>query len=228
MMIALPNQDGTFTCTLFWPFDGPEGFTALSGPAEVESHFQRHMPDVLPLMPDLAQQYLQGRTSALVTVRCGPWHVGDRVVLVGDACHAVVPFYGQGANAAFEDCVLLHEALQQHAGDRQRAFLAYDSHRRPQANALADLALANFIEMRDATGSRLFLAGKKLERVCHRLAPKRFVPLYTMVSFSRMPYAEAVARARRQWRWVALIAACIGLAVAGALALVLAMLVFQG
>ena len=207
MMIALPNRDGSFTCTLFWPFSGPGGFEALRDETDVRRFFQTWFPDAVPLMPDLAGDFFRNPVSSLVTVRCRPWHHRGKVVLLGDACHAVVPFYGQGANAAFEDCVAVDEALSRHAGNLEAAFADYDARRRVHVNVLADLALRNFVEMRDRTASRVFLARKGLERLLHRLFPRLFVPLYTMATFTRMPYGEAVQRARRQWRWVVVLAA---------------------
>jgi kynurenine 3-monooxygenase len=205
MMIALPNQDGSFTCTLFWRFTGADSFANLGTGQQVRDYFARTFPDAVPLMPDLDQQFMENPVNSLVTVRCRPWHHGGRIVLIGDACHAVVPFYGQGANAAFEDCVLLDQALRSHEGDREAAFAHYDATRREHVNTLADLALSNFIEMRDATASRLFRGRKRLERILHRLVPGLFVPLYTMVTFTRIPYGDAVERARRQWQVVSLL-----------------------
>jgi kynurenine 3-monooxygenase len=216
MMIALPNRDGSFTCTLFFPHRGPRSFESLRRPTDVESFFQEVFPDAVPLMPTLAQDFFDNPTGSLVTVRCRPWHAG-RTVLLGDAAHAVVPFYGQGANAAFEDCVVLDACLKQHAPDWPRAFAEFEKSRKPNADALADLAVANFFEMRDHVASRAFLARKKMEKALHRLFPRWYLPLYSMVSFSRIPYAEAVRRAKRQDRvvqWVAtvlLVAALVGL-----------------
>jgi kynurenine 3-monooxygenase len=220
MMIALPNADGSFTCTLFWPFGGRSGFDALRSPADVRRYFESTFADAVALMPDLTREYFENPTSSLVTVRCRPWHCGGRVALIGDACHAVVPFYGQGANAAFEDCLVLDECLREHAPDWKAAFESYEQRRKPNVDALADLAIANFIEMRDHVASRRFLAVKKLEKVLHRLFPRRFVPLYSMVTFSRIPYAEAVERARRQWRAVRRSAALAAAALAALLLLV--------
>jgi kynurenine 3-monooxygenase len=225
MMIALPNRDGSFTCTLFWPFTGAGSFAALTTPAQVMDFFGRAFPDAVPMIPDLAQQYLGSSTNSLVTVRSRPWNHGGRVVLVGDACHAVVPFYGQGANASFEDCVLLDRAMRDHPGDRAAAFSAYSAERSPHTDALADLAIANFIEMRDATASRLFRGRKRLERILHRLAPGWFIPLYSMVTFTGIPYGQAVLKARRQWRMVILLAALVGLPVLMALVWMLVFLV---
>jgi kynurenine 3-monooxygenase len=206
MMIALPNVDGSYTCTCFWPFDGPNGFAALTTPEQVLAYFRRVFPDVVPLMPTLAEDFLQNPLGTLVTVRCSPWSKLGRVVLLGDAAHAIVPFYGQGANAAFEDCVVLDECLRGHATDRGRAFEEFEAKRRMHTDALAALAIGNFLEMRDKTASRVFLWGKRTEKVLHRLFPRSFVPLYYMVTFSRTPYADAVRRARLQWKVVGLAA----------------------
>jgi kynurenine 3-monooxygenase len=200
MMIALPNQDGSFTCTLFWPFDGPNSFAALQTEDAVLTFFQQQFPDAVPLIPTLAHDFLHNPTGALVTIRCQPWHWYGRVVLLGDACHAVVPFLGQGMNAAFEDCTVLGDCLARHA-DRGAAFVAYEAMRKEHVDTLADLCIDNFLEMRDRVGSRLFVLRKKLGILLHRLFPHWYVPLYVMVEFTRIPYADAVRRARRQ-DWV--------------------------
>jgi kynurenine 3-monooxygenase len=201
MMIALANPDGSFTCTLFWPFDGPDGFERIDTAAEVEAVFARDFADAAVLIPDLAEQYLRNPTSSLVTVRCSPWHVRGRALVLGDAAHAVVPFYGQGANAALEDVTILVDELHRHA-DWEPAFRAFFADRKPDADALAELALDNFVEMRDKVSSRRFRVESALRRRAHALFPQRFVTLYEMVTFSRTPYAEAVARAERQDRMI--------------------------
>ena len=221
MMIALPNLDGSFTCTLFWPFTGRRSFTAQADGDAIVRTFEEVYPDVVALMPDLARDYMANPTSSLVTVRCKPWHRAGRVVLLGDACHAVVPFYGQGANAAFEDCVVLDIAMREHGPDWRSAFATYEAGRQPEADVLANLALANFIEMRDHTASRVFLARKALERGLHRAFPRLFLPLYSMVTFSRMPYSLAVERASRQWRVVVGVAALLFAALAVLVAVLL-------
>ncbi len=218
MMIALPNHDGSFTCTCFWPHEGPHGFSALRSPDDVIQYFGTMFPDALSLMPTLAEDYFRNPTSSLVTVRCSPWRLHDRVVLLGDACHAVVPFYGQGANAAFEDCTVLSECIGESPSDLGRAFARYEALRKENTDALADLAVENFLEMRDRTASRTFLLKKKLEKGLHRLLPFWFLPLYSMVTFSTLPYARARKRAKHQERWVK---ACAG--AAAGLAILLAL-----
>ena len=215
MMIALPNVDGSYTCTCFWPFEGPDSFGALKTPADVRAYFERVFPDAVPLMPTLEEDFLLNPVGSLVTVRCRPWRYKDRLVLLGDAAHAIVPFYGQGANAAFEDCIVLDEALRTEP-TVEAALAAYEARRKEHADALADLALGNFVEMRDKTASPWFRLAKRFEKLLHRLFPGLFVPLYYLVSFSRTPYADAVRRAKRQWRVVRWVSAGIVFAAAAA------------
>jgi kynurenine 3-monooxygenase len=198
MMIALPNPDGSFTCTLFWEFEGPRSFATMKTDEDVRRFFEEEFPDAVPLMPDLLEAFRANPTGSLVTIRCAPWFYSDKVCLLGDAAHAVVPFYGQGMNAAFEDCVVLDECLQEFPQDRKRAFNEYFCRRKENADALADLAINNFIEMRDKTASKTFRAKKKLDHALEALLPGLYLPLYTMVTFTRLPYATAAKRARVQ------------------------------
>jgi kynurenine 3-monooxygenase len=200
MMIALPNPDGSFTCTLFWEFKGPRSFESTRTDDDVRRFFDEEFPDAVPLMPDLLDDFRQNPTGSLVTIRCAPWFYKDKVALVGDAAHAVVPFYGQGMNAAFEDCVVLDECLARLPNDRARAFSEYFQQRKENADALADLAVDNFVEMRDRTASRAFRGKKKLDHFLEGALPGIYLPLYAMVTFTRIPYAQAARRARRQDR----------------------------
>jgi len=202
MMIALPNPDGSFTCTLFWEFEGPRSFATTKTDDEVRDFFREEFPDAVPLMPTLLQDFKDNPTGSLVTIRCAPWYYRDKVALVGDAAHAVVPFYGQGMNAAFEDCVVLDECLTEFPDNRERAFAKYFLKRKENADALADLAIGNFIEMRDKTASKTFRAKRKLDHLLEAALPGIYLPLYTMVTFTRIPYAEAARRARLQDRIV--------------------------
>jgi kynurenine 3-monooxygenase len=202
MMIALPNPDGSFTSTLFWQFEGRPSFATTNRDEDVRRFFNEEFADAVPLMPDLCQDFRSNPTGSLVTIRCGPWFYEDRVALLGDAAHAVVPFYGQGMNAAFEDCVVLDECLSAYPSDRKKAFAEYFNRRKENADALADLAVENFVEMRDKTASRVFRAKKKLDHTLEGWLPGTYLPLYAMVTFSRIPYAEAAKRARRQDRIV--------------------------
>jgi kynurenine 3-monooxygenase len=198
MMIALPNPDGSFTCTLFWEFEGPRSFATTKTDDDIQRFFDEEFPDAVPLMPTLLEDFKNNPTGSLVTIRCAPWYYRDRVCLLGDAAHAVVPFYGQGMNAAFEDCIVLDECLDKFPDNRERAFAEYFEARKENADALADLAIGNFIEMRDRTASKTFRTKKKLDHLLEAALPGIYLPLYTMVTFTRIPYAKAKRRARIQ------------------------------
>jgi kynurenine 3-monooxygenase len=209
MMIALPNEDCSFTCTCFWPYTGPNGLESLRSAGEIRRYFEAHFPDAVPLMPTLVDDYQRNPNGSLVTVRCNPWHLSDKALLIGDAAHAIVPFYGQGANAAFEDCVALDECVKAHAPNWQRVFEEFTEKRKFNADAIADMAVDNFFEMRDKTASPVFRGRKKIEHALHGLFPQWFTPLYNMISFSTIPYAQARARSRRQWTIVCGTAAAV-------------------
>ncbi len=198
MMIALPNEDGSYTCTLFWPFDGPSSFAAVDTPDALRLMFNENFPDAVPHMPDLVDQYFANPVGSLMTVRTSPWYHKDKVVLLGDACHAVVPFYGQGMNAGFEDLLVLMECIDRHKPSLQRAFADYHERRKVHVDTLADMAIANFVEMRDHTGSPAFIRKKKKEKLLHWFFPNWYIPLYSLATFTRMPYKDAVERAKRQ------------------------------
>jgi kynurenine 3-monooxygenase len=202
MMIALPNPDGSFTCTLFWEFEGQRSFATTKTNEDVRRFFEEEFQDAVPLMPTLLEDFKNNPTGSLVTIRCAPWYYRDKVCLLGDAAHAVVPFYGQGMNAAFEDCVVLDECLEKFSDNRERGFAEYFSRRKNNTDALADLAVGNFIEMRDKTASKAFRAKKKLDHLLEAALPGIYLPLYTMVTFTRMPYAAAAKRARIQDRMI--------------------------
>src|SRR5256714_635333 len=198
MMIALPNPDGSFTCTLFWEFEGQRSFATTKTDDDVRRFFDEEFPDAVSLMPGLLGDFRNNPTGSLVTIRCAPWFYRGNICLVGDAAHAVVPFYGQGMNAAFEDCVVLDKCLEECRGNRERAFAEYFRRRKENADALADLAVGNFIEMRDKTASKVFRAKKKMDHALEAALPGIYLPLYTMVTFTRMPYAKAAKRAQIQ------------------------------
>src|SRR5438105_116323 len=198
MMIALPNPDGSFTCTLFWEFEGPRSFATTKTDDDVRRFFEEEFPDAVPLMPNLLDDFRNNPTGSLVTIRCSPWFYQDKLALVGDAAHAVVPFYGQGMNAAFEDCVVLDECLAEFPDNRERAFSKYFARRKENTDALGAFAIENFIEMRDKTASKTFRAKKKLDHLLEALLPGIYLPLYTMVTFTRIPYAQAARCARLQ------------------------------
>ena len=198
MMIALPNPDGSFTCTLFFPFEGTPSFNKLKTDAEVSMFFETTFPDALELMPALLEDYNSNPTSSLVTTRCYPW-VKNKTLLIGDAAHAVVPFYGQGMNAGFEDCRILNQMLTDHKNDWTTALALFEQTRKKDADAIAQLALDNFIEMRDLVADADFLLRKKIEARLHQLFPTQWIPLYSMVTFNdSMPYSVALETGAKQ------------------------------
>jgi kynurenine 3-monooxygenase len=198
MMIALPNPDGSFTCTLFFPFDGAPSFNQLKTDAEVSMFFESTFPDAVELMPTLLEDYNTNPTGSLVTVRCYPWKKNS-TLLMGDAAHAIVPFFGQGMNAGFEDCYLLNQLLDRHRDDWEKAVSEFENMRKPDADAIAQLALDNFVEMRDLVADADFLLRKKIEARLHELYPEKWIPLYTMVTFREdIRYAEAYRNGQRQ------------------------------
>ena len=198
MLIALPNLDGSFTCTLFLPFEGERSFAALETEVDVRRFFKQHFPDALPLMDGLAEDFFSNPTGVMVTIKCSPWHVQDKVALLGDAAHAIVPFFGQGMNCAFEDCTHLDACIEQVGTDWAPVFEEYERRRKVNTDAIADMALENFIEMRDHTADPRFLLKKKVEHALEERYPAVFIPKYSMVSFHRIPYAVAQSKGRLQ------------------------------
>lgn len=191
MLIALPNPDATFTCTLFLPFQGKPSFHELNSNDKIKLFFQEYFPDALPLMPTLLEDFRDNSTSSLVTIRCFPW-VKNNTFLIGDAAHGVVPFYGQGMNAGFEDCYVLNQLLDQLQDDWERVLPIYQKLRKPDNDAIAQLALDNFVEMRDLVADENFLLRKKIEARLHELFPQEWIPLYSMVTFQEnIRYSEA-------------------------------------
>lgn len=198
MLIALPNPDASFTCTLFFPFEGNPSFHKLSSPEKIHSFFEANFPDAIKLMPTLAEDFRDNPTSSLVTVRCSPWYK-NHTLLIGDAAHGIVPFYGQGMNAGFEDCRVLNDLLNNHHDDWEAILPVFQQLRKPNADAIATLALDNFIEMRDLVGDPDFLLQKKIEAKLHELFPEKWIPLYSMVTFyDNMPYADALRIGQQQ------------------------------
>lgn len=193
MMIALPNTDGNFTCTLFLPFEGPVSFEQLKTEEQVTAFFKEHFPDALPKMPTLIEDFFTNPTSSLITTHIKPWHYQDKSALIGDAAHAIVPFYGQGMNAGFEDCTILAGLVDTYKDDWATILQAYDDARQPNGNAVANLALMNFIEMRDKVADPAFLERKKIEKELVKRYPEQFISVYEMVSFSHTPYITAMS-----------------------------------
>jgi kynurenine 3-monooxygenase len=200
MLIALPNIDGTFACILFLPFEGADSFASLGTGSAVVHFFEERFPDALRLMPQLADNYAANPTGAMVTIKCSPWYVEGRAMLLGDAAHAIVPFFGQGINCGFEDCTYLVGLLDQHGADWKRVFAKFEKERKVNTDAIADMALENFTEMRDRVGDSRFLFRKKVELALEERYPRMFVPKYAMVTFHRIPYSVALARGMVQDR----------------------------
>ena len=203
MLIALPNIDGTFACILFLPFEGADSFASLTTQEQVIQFFESRFPDAVPLMPQLADNYFINPTGAMVTIKCSPWHVEGRALLLGDAVHAIVPFFGQGLNCGFEDCTCLLELLERHGLDWPRVFGEFENERKVNTDAMADMAIENFTEMRDRVADSRFLFRKKVELALEAKYPQRFVPKYAMVTFHRIPYSVALARGAVQDRMLA-------------------------
>ncbi len=200
LMIALPNLDGSFNATLFFPYEGDKSFAALQTPADVMAFFQATFPDAVPLMPELTDEFFDHPTGSLVTIRCFPWAYHDSVLLLGDAAHAILPFYGQGMNAGFEDCTVLNQLLAQHGEAHwDRILDEFEHQRKPNTDAMADLALHNFVEMRDRVADPRFLLQKRIESKIAAQYPGQWVPLYSRVTFSPdTSYADAWAAGQRQ------------------------------
>ena len=198
MLIALPNMDGSFTCTLFFPFSGDPSFESLHDKKEVRKFFDEVFPDASAMMPTLEEQFFSNPTGSLVTVRCFPWSYSDNVMLIGDAAHAIVPFYGQGMNCGFEDCTVLNKLLDEHDDDWSRVIPVFQEERKRAADGIAELAVQNFIEMRDLVGDPRFLLRKKIEAAFFKKHPDRWMPLYSMVTFSDLPYNLALDAGKKQ------------------------------
>jgi kynurenine 3-monooxygenase len=198
MMIALANLDGSFTCTLFFPMKGDKSFEALKTKEDVANFFHKTFPDAVPLMPTLLDDYFDNPTSLLMMVRTEPWNYKEDVVLIGDAAHAIVPFYGQGMNCGFEDCTVFSEMHDAANGNWDGLLDAFSVQRVPDGNAILDLALDNYIEMRDLTADPNFLLRKKIEAKFANMYPTKWMPLYSQVTFSHIRYSEAYRNGKAQ------------------------------
>ncbi|MFU8820419.1 MAG: FAD-dependent oxidoreductase [Gammaproteobacteria bacterium] len=199
MLIALPNHDGTFTVTLFLPYEGEPSFASLATPADVRCFFAAEFPDVAGKIHGLEEAFFANPTGALGTVRCHPWHLDGRALLLGDAAHAIVPFHGQGMNCAFEDCLELDRCFEETGGDWAQLFALFAARRKPNANAIAEMALENYVEMRDSVRDPGFLLRQRVAFELERRFPERFAPRYALVMFrDDVPYAEAQRRGRIQ------------------------------
>lgn len=198
MLMGLANQDGGFTGTLFFPFEGePWSFEKINNEGDLMRFFGEIFPDAIPLIPDLTHQYFNNPTSSLVIIRCAPWNYKDKVALMGDAAHAIVPFYGEGMNCGFEDCFVFDQLLEKHQGDFSKVLPEYAKTRKPNGDAIAELSLRNFIEMRDLVADQQFLLRKKIEGWFAAKHPDKWLPLYSQVKFSNTQYADALASGNR-------------------------------
>lgn len=203
MLIALPNIDGSFAAIFFFPFEGDPSFASLDSEEKMLNFFKTQFPDVVPLMPNLLENYSSNPTGAMVTIKCWPWHVDDKALLLGDAAHAIVPFFGQGVNCAFESCAYLAACLDKHGAAWREVFAEFETLRKENTDAIAELALENFIEMRDRVADPRFLFKKKVEQLLEQKYPAIFLPKYSMVTFHRLPYSVALSRGKMQERILA-------------------------
>ncbi|MFD0798170.1 FAD-dependent oxidoreductase [Maribacter chungangensis] len=193
MLIAMPNLDGSFTCTLFMPFEGDVSFENIKTKPQAQKFFATYFPNVMQVMDDLLEDFFKNPTSAMVTMKCYPWTYWDKVALVGDSAHAIVPFYGQGMNAGFEDIFVLNQLIEKHQNDWEAIFGEYQVSRKPNADAIAELSYRNFMEMSSKTADPKFLLQKKIEKRFAQKYPEKWIPAYSRVTFSNRPYAEALA-----------------------------------
>ena len=193
MFIAMPNIDGSFTCTLFMPFEGDDSFERIKTKDEAKIFFKTNFPSVDHEIENLTEDFFKNPTSAMVTMKCYPWTYWDKVALVGDSAHAIVPFYGQGMNAGFEDIYVLNEIIKEQGDNWEGIFEQYQKQRKPNADAIAELSYRNFIEMSSKTADPKFLLQKKIEKKFADKHPDKWIPLYSRVTFSYRPYAEALA-----------------------------------
>ncbi len=198
MLIAMPNLDGSFTCTLFLPFEGEVSFENIKNKQQAQAFFLNYFPNVMHFMDSLMEDFFKNPTSAMVTMKCYPWTYGDKVALVGDSAHAVVPFYGQGMNAGFEDIFEINRIIKKHGDDWETIFQEYQQTRKPNADAIAELSYRNFLEMSSKTADLKFLLQKKIEKHFAAKYPDKWIPVYSRVTFSDRPYAEALALGDQQ------------------------------
>eukprot|EP01084_Bolivina_argentea_P115244 204969_1 len=220
MLISLPNPDKTFTCTLFAPWNVLE---TLSEAQSIERFFQEHFPDFIDVCPNYVNQCLTNPSSPLAHIHLSKWNCKDKILLLGDAAHAIVPFYGQGMNAGFEDCLILYNLMKDKYHEKfgiEALFDMFSKTRQPATEALSHLSLQNYVEMRSLTAKQWFVYKKKLEKTLNYYAPELWKPIYSMVSFSRIPYDEALVRAKKQDKYLSM--ALTGGFVAGAATMVAA------
>jgi len=193
MLMGLANLDGSFTCTLFMPFEGENSFEQLKDEKTLVDFFAKYFPDTKEVIPDLVEDFFKNPKSYLVMMKCFPWSHNDKVALIGDSAHAIVPFYGHGMNAGFEDITILNEMIAKYGDDWEKIFQEYEQSRKPNADAIAELSFRNFMEMSSKTADENFLLQKKIEKWFSDKHPDKWMPLYSRVTFSLQPYSEALA-----------------------------------
>lgn len=198
MLIGFPNIDGSFTCSLHIPFEGPLSFEAIKTQADLLRLFESSFPDVIDRMPNIVEDFFKNPPNSMITIKCSPWTFQNRVSLIGDAAHAIYPSYGQGANAGFEDCATLDHCLDEHGEDWKRVLTEYEKQRKPNTDAIADLCVEHFIELRDLVGDSRFLLKKEIERRINLRYPEKYKDLYSMITFTCMPYTEALRIDKQQ------------------------------
>ncbi|TQI69931.1 kynurenine 3-monooxygenase [Gramella sp. Hel_I_59] len=192
MLIAMPNLDGSFTCTLFMPFEGDVSFESIQTEQQADQFFEQYFPDIKDEISNLKRDFFKNPTSAMVTIKCYPWSYFDKITLVGDSAHAIVPFYGQGMNAGFEDISVLNQKMNQHGDNWEIIFEEYQRERKPNTDAIAELSYRNFVEMSSKTADPSFLLRKKIEKKFAQKYPELWVPLYSRVTFSDKAYSDAL------------------------------------
>lgn len=192
MLIAMPNLNGSFTCTLFLPFEGDVSFESIHSEKEADAFFEEYFPDIKDEISNLKKDFFRNPTSAMVTIKCFPWSYYDKITLVGDSAHAIVPFYGQGMNAGFEDIAVLYSKIEKYGDDWQQIFEEYQTERKPNTDAIAELSYQNFIEMSSKTADPSFILRKKIEKKFAEKHPDLWIPLYSRVTFSDKTYSEAL------------------------------------
>ena len=198
MLIGFPNRDGSFTCALHIPFEGELSYASLRTENDLLTFFTSAFPDVVDRIPNLVENFFSRKLNSMITVRCDPWSFRERVLLIGDSAHAIYPSYGQGANAGFEDCAVLNQCMEKYGQNWETVFREYEKARKPNTDAIADLCIQHFVEIRDLVGQPQFLLRKQIERKLNQLAPEHYASLYSMITFSCMPYTEALRIDREQ------------------------------
>lgn len=198
MLLGFPNLDGSFTCSLHLPFEGPLSFLSIRTEEDLLGLFRDSFADAVSLMPQLVNDFFAHPANSMVTIKCSPWSYQDKVALIGDAAHSIFPSYGQGANAGFEDCAALFDCMEEYGENWTRVLSEFEKRRRPNTDAIADLCIEHFCELRDLVGNPRFLLRKKIERKLNQVCPEKYLDLYSMISFTQMPYTEALRLDREQ------------------------------